>query len=420
MGTIGKSDCDDKMGWPYAYQQLPDLIDHKNKPVIIRYMKTNKWQSKRVNTCVVTIVFALVLAAGKTCASDTMLAKRFPELHNYFNSFEVIHAAVFEEIVQTNTSPMSNIGKVQLRESLTELAKDRGSHYHTAGEHLAMLGPFRVFESRATPGLLAMSSIYYEDQVAEQAIALSGVLPPNAVATLKRGRDFQARLIEIYLNDEISNRKMAVDDAVAEYLANPEHSVPALPKSSDLLSKHPYAYAFRVGFPQLSGLTWASQWLHLAALEVVTSSADNPILMDERISRVVDVYVEKIARQHSSLMSLPSDIPTVPVIAPNLYSYHPQAAIIIDNLSVLRIVLADILAHPDVEDSDATIEAVLARFTDRSADLDSEIDYLTFVLRGGIYNQGGPALGGLTGNERNRSREALESPHVGHVPGANF
>ncbi len=209
--------------------------------------------------------------------------------------------------------------------------------------------------------------------------------------------------------------------AVAEYLADNEHSVPARPKTSSLLSSHPHSYAFRVGFPQLSGLTWASQWLQLATLEILIMSAHDDAVMTEGVARAMELYSEKTARLHGSLASLPSDIPTVPVISPNIYSAHAQAAIIIDNLSTLKIVLSDILAHPDVEDRTATISAMIEQFTDKDNYLESEIDYLTFVLRGGIYNQGGPAFGGMEYSERNRSRESLDSPHISRLPmGTSF
>jgi len=367
------------------------------------------------------LLSGLLIAGAYAQTADPLLAFRFPELANAINAAGVVHAAIFEEIVLTNSSPQSDIGKNLLRESLLELAAAKGSHYHTAGDHLAMLGPYRVFESRATPGLLAMLREDFPRAEADQAIARTAVLPARAVAVLQHGRLFQSRLIEIYLDGSIIDKQAAVDTAITEYLADDEHSVPAQPKSSSLLSGHPHAYAFRVGFPQLSGLTWASQWLQLATLEILIMSAFDNVMVAEGVDRAMEIYIEKIARLHGNLMSLPSDIPTMPVISPNVYSAHSQAAIIIDNLSALKIVLSDILAHPDVEDRNATIDAMLAQFTDKENHLDSEIDYLTFVLRGGIYNQGGPAFGGMQYSERNRSRESVDSPHVSRFPmGTSF
>ena len=59
---------------------------------------------------------------------------------------------------------------------------------------------------------------------------------------------------------------------------------------------------------------------------------------------------------------------------------------------------------------------MLAQFTDKDEYLDNEMNYLTFVLRGGIFNQGGPALGGMEQSERNRSRVATEQGHVSNYP----
>jgi hypothetical protein len=104
------------------------------------------------------------------------------------------------------------------------------------------------------------------------------------------------------------------------------------------------------------------------------------------------------------------------VIAPNLYSGHPEAAIIIDNISSFRIALGDVLAHPDVMNREMAINELVEQFTNKSSELSDQIDYLLYVLRGGIYNQGGPAKGGMDGSERNRSRSSLENPHVSNLP----
>ncbi|MDP3517907.1 MAG: hypothetical protein Q8S94_12145 [Pseudohongiella sp.] len=364
----------------------------------------------RTTLAVLLLMLMPLLASANM--PNTLLAYKFPELAQHFNAFEIVHAAIFEEIVQTNDSPQSAIGKNLLRESLAELARKRGSHYHTAGDHLAMLGPYRVFESRVTPGLLAMIQQDYSHEQAESAFADSGILPPDAVAILQRGRAFQARIMEISIDGGILDKRAAINETVAEYLSNKRHSLPPQPKSSDLLSKHPQAYAFRVGFPQLSGLSWATTWLNLAALEIIITGTDEDWMLDAGVERAVALYVDKISRQHGTMALLPTDIPTAPVVAPNLYSAHREVATIIDNLTMFEIVLADVLAHPDVLDRPAAMAAVIEQYTDRENFLDKEIDYLTFVLRGGIYNQGGPALGGMMQSERNRSRDALENPHV--------
>ena len=362
------------------------------------------------------LVLLPLTSHAQSPAPGFQVAFRYPELANYFYAFEVVNGAIFEEVMLTDQSPQSMIGKDLLRDSLVELRAAEGSHYHTAGDHLAMLGPYRVFESRATGGLVAQLRREHSAEEAAQALAISDAIPPSAVAVLNRGRDYMLSLMDIYLDGAIMDKKRAVDALTAEYLADDALSVPTQPKSSELLSKHDHSYAFRVGFPQLSGLTWASQWLQLASLEVFIHGAGNDLKVDEGIAVVESLYLEKITRLHNSLVSLPSDIPTAPVIAPNLFSAHPEAAIILDNLSALRIVVGDILAHPDAMNKQALLEQLVKDFTDKTEQLDTVEDYLLFVLRGGIYNQGGPALGGMLANERNRTRSSLEAGHVTNLP----
>ena len=86
----------------------------------------------------------------------SQLQKSFPKLVRYLNFTEILQLSVYEEIVATNESEEFAIGKVLMREQVTELQKTEESHYHSAGNHLATLSPYRVFESRAMPGLLAM------------------------------------------------------------------------------------------------------------------------------------------------------------------------------------------------------------------------------------------------------------------------
>lgn len=339
----------------------------------------------------------------------------FPELSRYLNASEVLQAAVFDEIVASNNSNDSLIGKVLLRDSLLELNEAEVSHYHTSSDHLAMLGPFRVFESRATPGLQAMIRREYAEEETESVLEANGSIPPIAVAVLKRGRGFSNKLLEIYLDDTLFDKHSAVDAALAEYLSDDALSVPDSPKASELLSEHEYAYAFRVGFPQLSGLTWASQWLQLATLEVAMISEDENEL-EAAINNVTSLYEEKIAPAHGGLMALPTDIPTMPVIAPNLYGFHPGAAYVIDNIAALKVVIGDILVHPDALNRAASIEEMVIKFTDKESGLDDETDYLLFVLRGGIFNQGGPAVGGMAVSERNRSRAASNVKHISNYP----
>jgi hypothetical protein len=80
-------------------------------------------------------------------------------------------------------------------------------------------------------------------------------------------------------------------------------------------------------------------------------------------------------------------------------------------------VIGDVLAYPGVENRSQKIANIVAVYTDKRENLETDdMKYLLFVLRGGIYNAGGPARGGLTWSDRNWSREQSENPHVSISP----
>ncbi len=361
-------------------------------------------------------IAALVGVAPALAGETSLLAKRYPALQQLLLAHDVLQARAYEEIVLTNESPTSAIGQSMLLDKLTELETAQTSHYHTAGNHLSLLGPHRTFESRVTPGLLG---VVYETHTAEEVqplLADIGVLPPVALETLQRGREFVEQLIEIHLDPAITDKASATAQTVQSYLSDDAHSVASRPKSDALLSDHPYAYAYPVGFPQFSGLTWASQWLKIALLEIVVTATSDEQL-DADIDNLIALYNEKLIRQHSGFVALPADIPTSPVIAPTFYEQYRDAAFILDNLEALKVVIGDVLAYPGLADRAQAIESVVAAYTDKRANLaPDEMKYLLFVLRGGIYNAGGPARGGLTWPDRNWSREQSENPHISISP----
>jgi hypothetical protein len=112
-----------------------------------------------------------------------------------------------------------------------------------------------------------------------------------------------------------------------------------------------------------------------------------------------------------TMFPAPSEMPTVPAIAPQLYSQAPRAAIVIDNLNMFEVAVADILAYPNAENRQPAIESLITNFTDEERALTDIEQYLTSALRGGIFNQGGPAIGALDQSERNRSRARMGMKH---------
>ena len=204
-------------------------------------------------------VTAFLLACSPLYSADnkSVLQQNYPELQQLMLAHDVVQARVYEEIALTNASPSSAIGQRVLLKTLKEIEENKSSHYHSAGNHQAMLGPHRVTESRATPGLLGVIRDEHDAAKVRTALSDTGNLPPAAVDTLQRGREFVEQLLEIYLNPVYEDKKAAVTAAVQDYQADAAHSMAALPKSDELLSEHSYAYAYKAGFPQLSGLTWA-------------------------------------------------------------------------------------------------------------------------------------------------------------------
>ena len=101
-----------------------------------------------------------------------------------------------------------------------------------------------------------------------------------------------------------------------------------------------------------------------------------------------------------------------PAIAPTLLTLNAETAIVLDNLRMFETVLADILTYPNLDDKPALVDSLVDEFTNHGENFDPTIDYLISALRGGIYNQGGPAIGELSQSERNRSRMEMGMQHA--------
>jgi hypothetical protein len=143
---------------------------------------------KLISSLLLAVLFTVKTYAA--AAQNTALATVYPDLSTLMETHEILHARIFEEIEATNASSSSTIGKRLLVEAIIELAEAAGSHYHSSNSHLAMLGPHRVFESRATPGLITLIRRQSEGGLAATAFKDTGLLPEVAITTLARGREF--------------------------------------------------------------------------------------------------------------------------------------------------------------------------------------------------------------------------------------
>lgn len=364
---------------------------------------------------------AVCLSSAPALAqSSDVVREQYPQLADLFNAFDVTQAQTFDAMVTINSHPAYETVRAGLREHLEMLKTMTMSEMMAAGtmDHsgmgmdMNMTGPYPDMEVESRINLLGVMRGQHSDEAAAGAYAASTAINDYAAEVIRRGRAFEKQLFAIYVDDSISNKQAAVAAAITEYLSDTRNSVPTFPKESQYLVAHDQATGFMTSFPRLSGFLWSQQWLQLAALEAVI--LEN---LDSQFAGGLDIALERFWNKIGSVggMSMfppPSELPMAPAIAPNLYSQSPEAAFILDNLNILETVIADVLSYPNESDRAAKIDAAVAMFTDKDVSNAEPMDYLLFALRGGIYNQGGPAVGDLTQSERNRSRSAMNHQHA--------
>lgn len=373
---------------------------------------------KRYTITLSLIATASLYSASLSAQSGAAIRGQYPQLADLFNAFDVTQAAAFEKIAEINNDPANQAARDELAMHLEMEARETQHMSHGMPEMtMVMEGPYQELEVETRVALLEQMRGEYSDEEAENAYADNAAISRHTSEVLKRGRNFEENLFAIYIDDSISDKRGAVADAVAEYLTDDRHSVATIPKDSEYLIAHQQATGFTSSFPLLSGFLWTQQWLQLAALEaVILENLDNQFADGHEIA--LERFWNKIGSAGGmSMFPAPNELPMAPAIAPDLYSQSEEAAIILDNLNVLETVITDILAYPNVENRGELMDAAVTKFTNKEADNSAPMDYLLFALRGGIYNQGGPAVGELMQSERNRSREAMGMVHNVIMPG---
>ena len=361
-----------------------------------------------------SLVTAALLTVALSLFSSAAGAQQ--SISELFNAFDVTKAAAMEKLVEINDNPSTQQARDAFKMQLDMMANMSMSEAMAAGMgHGGMMagtdGPFSELEVQARVTLIDGLRSQPTGSDAEAAFENSAPLNRHTAEVFKRGRNFENRLYAIYTDNAIADKQAAVVEAIEEYLSDDRHSVGTAPKNSVYLITHPHASAFKFGFPKLSGLLWSNQWLRLAALEAAILEH-----LDQEFSGGLDIVKQRYWNKVGSAAGMtvfpaPSELPMTPTITPNLYSQSEQAAIILDNLNILDAVIADILAYPNLDDRGTAIDEVVAEFTNKETNLSDIYDYLLFALRGGIYNQGGPAIGELVQSERNRSRSAMDMEH---------
>jgi hypothetical protein len=383
------------------------------------HIKTSSWlkpATQRVS--VIAMAFAMgSFPLSASAQSDAIISDQYPQLAELFNAFDVTQANAFDKIQEINSDPSTHQARNKLAMELdmaanTPMSMSHGGH---GGMDMDMdMGsgaPYADLEVAARVELMDIMRASYSGETSEMAFNESDAIDRHTAEVLKRGRSFETNLFAIYIDDSISDKRAAVQNAIEEYLTDDQHAVATFPKDSRYLLDHDQATGFTSAFPLLSGFLWTQQWLQLAALEsVILEELDDQFANGHTIA--LERFWNKIGSSGGmSMFPAPSELPMSPAIAPNLYSQSQQAAIILDNLNVLETVILDILSYPNVENREELMAEVVLNFTDKSTDTAETMDYLLFALRGGIYDQGGPAVGELMQSERNRSRDEMGMQH---------
>lgn len=369
-------------------------------------------------TLACTAIISLVSQAAFAQAGEK-IRMEYPVLADLLNAFDITQAQTFEVIAAINAQPASTAARVDLREHMEMMKKMTMSEMMASGMMIhngmtmsASSSPYPDMEVEARINLLAVMRATHTDDEATKAYADNTAINRHTSQILRRGRNFENKLFEIFIDESINNKRVAVNSAIADYLSDDRHSVATFPKESEFLVEHDQATGFKTAFPRLSGLMWTQQWLQLASLEaVILKTLDKQF--DHGMDTAMERFWNKIGTDGGmSMFPPPSELPMAPAIAPDLYTVSPEAAIILDNLNILETVVADILSYPNEEGREAKMDAAVALFTDKEVDDSRSTDYLLFALRGGIYNQGGPAVGQLMRSERNRSRDSMNMVHA--------
>lgn len=346
--------------------------------------------------------------------------RAYPDLADLFSAFDYSQAAVFEAMIEIGNSPATQDARdafeqqlrMQQRMSMSEMMSMMAMHMNM---DMSNSGPYFEYESPVQVEII--STLEQNHSIAETMTAFENAgLPERAIAVIQKGNEFESQIYNIYANEQIVDKSQALSAAVLDYLSVGNLSVPSRAKPSDDLHAHPYANAFADAYPVFSGLLWSTQWLELATIEAMILESQDAIysgsvdLVEERFwGKLKNTSDSRLERP--TIFPTPVELPMAPVIAPRLYTASPEAAVIIDNLNMMETVIADILAYPSIQDRRSLIIAVVDEFTNDSDRFDDNVDYLISALRGGIFNQGGPAIGSMMQSERNKSRMQMGMQH---------
>jgi len=363
------------------------------------------------------LALAISPAAG-VCAQEIGAKFRADqrELAELFDSAYLAHARMFDGIAAIDRAPSLRADRDEFESSLrrhADMSMAQMMAMMRMDSHVSMLGPFDAMESTLRSEMVALLRTRHSSKEIRGAYDDS-ILPDRVVETIRRGRMFERDLYEIFADDAISDKAAALGGTVATYLSA-ALAVPAQPLPAGEILDRPYSRAFVSGYPKLSKLLWSIQWLQLAAIEALILQEQAAYYWGS-IQTVTERFESKIADSPHTGSPLPVELPMTPAIAPRLFTLSPESAIVLDNLNMFETAVADILSYPNLSDKAGLLNSLVDEFTDRRDNFETTIDYLVAALRGGIYNQGGPAVGELLQSERNRSRMEMGMQHSMIMP----
>jgi len=244
------------------------------------------------------------------------------------------------------------------------------------------------------------------DEIAAEADAGYAALGERAANIIAWTSDFRRAVIGTLADPNLTEfqpRRAALNELVATYKSRPQAALPTLPKNMDVLYQHGQALDFRTGYTDLDGFLWAGHWLRLASTKPLVD-----LTGAERLAGLDTVQVRYEAKLSYGEPPnyFPSELPLAPAIAPELAFLSPEAAAILDNLSMLEEVIADILVSPDVEDAKASVDEAVNFFLDPVGGVTNHAEFAAMALRHGIFFQGGFPLAVMTESERNAGGHA--------------
>jgi len=367
------------------------------------------------------LVVAIGLFTTTAFSQSGSVSNDYPELAGLYNAFDVTQAQLLDAIAEINSDPSTMQARMDLRMELDMVANMSMQEMMAAGMghgemgDMTMTGPYGELEVDARMAINDIVRGSHSTADAASAFENSAALTTHAARVLAYGREFENKVWDIFADTSTSiyEKRQNVTAAIEAYqTGDAQHAVTVTPKSAALYLDTEYSNGLKAGFPRLGALLWTNQWLQLASLEAIIIGQVDPQFAGN-VGLTVERYWNKVGSDTGMTMfPVPNEMPSAPAISPQLYSQAPDAAVIIDNLNMLEAAIADIIAYPVVEDRESAINNAVAQFTAQEDYVTDTMDYLLSALRGGIFNQGGPAIGELDRSERNRSRSAMNMQHT--------